>query len=382
MDPCNKTHCVSILNPEAAGDNAFLVFDYSVKTGQALGKPWTIVKKGECYKTEDGTEAVYLVEGAERIVFSDYSNYSPSDSISQVFCDNESSCFGYEAKYSITSISLAFRYAVTIRPSEVIHFTGITANSLYPTKYDFGDPVTSRSSWAPPEITPIVNDPSFVSVWNLYDSLTEQLNSTLRSCDSRVRIERQYSLNMSEYAPNNEYYDGTSGLSLKNILWRLADNQNVSIPVDNEYAFTLEDELSRIDIMGCKAALNTFIQAHQADFTTVDRLAENIIAKYPNALCKSGSEYCNTPIILRKSAEISKIPALTQEQETATSTVLAEPTPINEQETVAPTVLDEPTPEKKLEMLAKSSNPLMRVYVLLPLIALIGALAFFVFRKK
>lgn len=49
---------------------------------------------------------------------------------------------------------------------------------------------------------------------------------------------------------------------------------------------------------------------------------------------------------------------------------------------VLPTVLDEPTPEKKTDMLVNSSNPLMRVYVWLPIVAIIGLLAFLAFRKK
>ena len=73
----HKTNCISILNPETTGDNAFLVFDYSAKIGQALGKPWTIVKKGECYQVDDGTEEMFLVKiqnGNERTIFSNYNN--------------------------------------------------------------------------------------------------------------------------------------------------------------------------------------------------------------------------------------------------------------------------------------------------------------------
>ena len=150
----HKTNCVSVINPEATGANAFLVFDYSAKVGQTRGKPWAIVEKGKCYEVDDGTEDIYLIKivnGNEREVFSNYNLYKSTDSVPNIFCDNEYGCRVAKPRYSITAMSFLGENSVTIDASESIHFTGITANALFPTKYDFGYPVTSFSSTMPEE---------------------------------------------------------------------------------------------------------------------------------------------------------------------------------------------------------------------------------------
>lgn len=390
----HKTNCVSVINPEALGTNAFLVFDYSAKVGQTRGKPWTIVEKGKCYEVDDGTEDMYLikiVKGDEREVFSNYGSYSPTDSIPQIFCkDNASNnqyhdydCSTTKLGYSITPMRFLGENSVTTTALESIHFTGITANALFPTKYDFGFLVTSFSSTMPEKLKPIVNYPSFVSVSNLYTSLAKQLVSTLQSCDTRVRVESQYNFDFIAS------YGEPLSLHIKNVVWKLANNQDTIVQTfdlgtgENGWpkGLTKPDMLNEVDLMGCKTAFSAFIKTHQTDFSTIDRLAQEVITKYPSALKKSDNDYLS-PISLRNSTEISKILAFANSSSTSNPTQNVTTPPTQTQQVVTPTVLDEPTPEKKTDMLVNSSNPLMRVYVWLPLLALIGILGFLAFRKK
>ncbi|MCX6794831.1 MAG: hypothetical protein NTY31_02510 [Candidatus Falkowbacteria bacterium] len=387
----HKTNCVSVINPEATGANAFLVFDYSAKVGQTRGKPWTIVEKGKCYEVDDGTEDMYLikiVKGNERDVFSNYTSYNSTDSIPQIFCKDNASNNQYHdydystttLGYSITPMRFLGENSVTTTASELIHFTGITANALSPTKYDFGFPVTSFSSMMPEELKPIVNYPSFVSASNLYISLAKQLVSTLQSCDTRVRVERQYNF----FDVKGDY----SFLDVKNIVWRLANNKDVIVQTSNRQfndgvpsniIESKPDLLNEVDLMGCKTAFSGFIQAHQTDFSTIDRLAQEVIAKYPSALKKGENDYLS-PISLKNSAETSKILAFANNSSTTSGIVTTPPT--QTPQVVTPTVLDEPTPEKKIDLLVNSKNPLMRAYVYLPILALVGIIIFFLLKKR
>lgn len=372
----NKTHCASFINPEVVGSDTFLVFDYSSKVGQDRGKPWTIIEKGKCYEVEDGSEEVYLVKivnGNEREIFSNYNIYNSTDNISQKICSNYD-CNITTIGHLITPLYLIGETSVTNTASESIHFTGVEINKLFPTKYDFGFPVTSHSSMMPEELKPIVYYPSFVSAENLYNSLAEQLNSTLQSCDSRIRVESQYYIETDNW--KNLF------LFRKNLIWRLSDNKDVIVEVRNlNGEYTKPDSLNEVELMGCKIAFGAFIQTHQTDFSTIDRLAQEVITKYPNALKKGESESDSdylSPISLRNNTEISKILAFANNSNTTSGTVTIPPT----QQVVTPTVLDEPTPEKKTDILVNSSNPLMRVYVWLPTVALLGILIVLVFKKK
>jgi len=120
--------------------------------------------------------------------------------------------------------------------------------------------------------------------------------------------------------------------------------------------------LNEINLMGCKTAFSNFIQTHQEDFSTIDRLAQDVITNYPNALKKDDTDYFS-PISLRNATEISKILAFANSSNNPTETVTTPPIP----QVVTPTILDEPTPEKKTDMLVNSPNPFIRVYVWLPL---------------
>lgn len=370
----HKTSCVSIINPEAVEQGSFLVFDYSAKTGQARGKPWTVVEKGKCYEVEDGTEDVYLIKtmvGNEREVFSNLSLYTPTDSFSHTFCNTDYDCSTTRLGYSITPIYLGEGGSATTSVLDEVHFTGITANTLFPTKYDLGFPVTYLSSMTPDELRPVIDNKSFISLGDLYKSLAKQLTSTLQSCDSRIRTERQYSVDVN--------VDWTS-LYIKNVIWRLANSTDALVQsfdtTLNQYGspkgLTPPDIFKELELMGCKAAFGAFIQTHKADFNTIDRLAEEVIAEYPDVL--RNSDVSTATIYHRNATDVAKILAFINSNTSSEVPVTTE--------NVQPTVMDEPTLEKKTDMLLNSSNPFVRVYIWLPIVALLGLVIVIMFRKK
>ncbi len=388
-----KINCLSIINPDAMGDNTFLVFDYSAKVGQTRGKPWTIVEKGKCYEIDDGSEGLYLIKiikGNEREVFSNYSSYSPTDSLPQIFCKNtheytnnqyrDFDCNTTKFEYSITPEYVNFfgEKSVTTSSSESIHFTGITANALFPTKYDFGYPVTSYSAHIEDELKPIINYSSFISASNLYSSLAKQLVSTLQSCDNRLRVEHQYKYDTTPYGKS-------LSLHVENVVWRLSNNKDVVVQTFDSNTrenglpkgLTTLDILNGIKLMGCTDNFSSFLQEHQKDFNTIDLLAQEVITKYPSALKKNSDDYLS-PINQRNSTEISKILEFSKII-TSTSNITLVP---SIQKTIVSTTLDEPTLEKKNDMILNSPNPFMRIYVWLPLVALLGIIGFLIFKKN
>jgi len=383
----NKTNCVSVVNPEAVGSNAFFVFDYSAKIGQTRGKPWVIIEKGKCYEIDDGSEDIYLVKivkGDERETFSNYTAYQTIDSISQTFCKNND-CNPSSPDFTpgpIIPMHIFGETSVTTSQLEEIHFTGIVTDALFPTKYDFGFPVTSFSSTMPEELKPIVNYPSFVSASNLYASLAKQLNSILQSCDTRIRVERQYGV---------DFNLNPVELYVKNVVWRLANNQDIATrsllsTEITEYGtfsknLTQPDLLNEINLMGCRTSFGTFTQTHLVDFSMIDRLAQEVIKKYPSALKKSDDDYLS-PISLRDSTEISKILAFANSSNVSNQTQTVTTPSTQTSQNIISTVLDEPTPEKKTDMVVNSSNPFMQAYIWLPIGAIIGILAVLAFRKK
>ena len=242
-----------------------------------------------------------------------------------------------------------------------IHFTGITANSLFPTKYDFGIPITASMSSMSEEIQKISNDQSYLEIKTLYTNLAKQLESTIKSCDTRIRVEHQLSV--------IQYNDVSDYVSEKNIIWRLGNNKDFSFDATKKL-----DSLSVIELMGCKASYSEFINSHKTDFNTIDRLSQEVISKYPNAVAVS-RDY--GPIQKRDESLIKKIIAFVSTNELTNNSAV---TTITENITTA-TPLDEPTP-KKIDILVNSKNPLMRAYVYLPILALVGIIIFFLLKKR
>lgn len=339
----NKINCLSVINPENLKSDFFFLFDYSQRVGENRGKPWVILEKGKCYEINDEGGNLYrvqIINGNERQQYSDYAKYKPADDIT-----------------ASESIARMWPYEYGVTRSADIHFTGITANSLFPTKYDFGIPITAFVSSMSEEQQKISNDQSYLEIKTLYKNLAKQLESTIKSCDTRIRVEHQLSV--------TQYND----VSEKNIIWKLGNNKDFSFDATKKL-----DPLSAIELMGCKASYSEFINSHKTDFNTIDRLSQEVISKYPDAVAISG-DY--GPIQKRDDSLIKKILAFVSTNEPANNAV----TTTTENSTTA-TPLDEPTPEKKIDLLVNSKNPLMRVYVYLPILALVGIVIFFLLKKR
>lgn len=383
----NTTHCASFINPEIAGKDAFLIFDYSPKVGEDRGKPWTIVEKGKCYEVDSGGEELYLiriVNGNEREIFSNYNNYKSTDDIVPKFCKDGWDCNTTTLGHSIERIGFQGDIAVTTSSSEAVHFTGIETNTVFPTKYDFGDTVTFYHVMMPEgyeKIKPIVENKSFVEATNLYTSLSKQLNTNLQSCDNRIRVEDQY---MFVYDKDYSY----PYTYIKNVIWRASDNKDIVVKVFNgelnengspkSYGITELDSLRAIELMGCKSNFSSFIQAHKADFDKIDSLTDEVITKYPIALKKQSDIGVESIIILRDNSEIKKIlEFVNNSKATEINTQV-----LQAQQLMESTVLDEPTLGKKMDLIKNSSNPFIKAYVWLPTVALFGILIVLILKKK
>ena len=232
----NKITCLSVINPENLKSDFFFLFDYSQRVGENLGKPWVILEKGKCYEIDDEEGNLYrvqIINGNERQQYSDYAKYKPTDDIT--------------ASEGIVRMWPYEYEELGVTRSADIHFTGITANSLFPTKYDFGTPVTAFISSMSEEQQKISNDQSYLEINTLYTNLAEQLESTIKSCDTRIRVEHQLSV--------TQYND----VSEKNIIWKLGNNKDFSFDATKKL-----DPLSAIELMGCKASYSEFIKADQS----------------------------------------------------------------------------------------------------------------------
>jgi hypothetical protein len=349
----NKINCLSVINPEDIGDNYFLLFDYSPRVGQERGKPWVILEKGKCYEVDEEGGVLYritIVNGDERQQYSDYARYQSTDDIASNVNDN---IFPNVNIIGMWPIAYTGREEYRLH---AIYFTWIRAREVFPTKYDFGAPITERAVLPSREADEMVNDQSYLAIQKLYTDLAIELGDTIRSCDTRIRVEHQLSVEQNNY------------VSEKNVIWRLSNNEDFGFSVAQKIT-----SLEAIEKIGCRESFSEFINTHKSDFNTIDRLSEEFISKYPNAVAISG-EY--GPIMERDSAVSQKILAFVDTD----SPVFIE-TSTNE-DSIKATLLDEPTTEEKGNLLFNSENLLMQAYIYLPIFALIGIIVFFVLKKR
>lgn len=348
----NKIHCLSVINPEDLNSDYFFLFDYSPNTGETLGKPWAIVEKGKCYEIDDEEGILYrvqIISGNERQQYSNYTKYKPTDNITA----NENIVRMWPYEY----------IGLGITSPTYIPFTGITANSLFPTKYDFGASVTFFYSTMSEFDQNLLSDETFSEIDRLYSSLAEELENTIRLCDNRIRVEHQLSV-------SQEY----NNVSEENIIWRLNNNKDFVFDAGKEL-----DPLAAIELIGCKTAFGEYTNSHKQDFDTIDRLSQELVDKYQIEVNIAEKYGPIAPIEKRDDSSIEKILAFTSNNEPSNNVNNA--TATTDQEVTA-TLPDEPTPQKKLDLLLNSENPLMRIYVFLPIIAIIGIIVFLFLKKR
>lgn len=356
----NKITCVSIVDPENINKDFFLVFDYSFNVGEKLGKPWTIIEKGKCYEIDETGGDIYrvqLINGNERKLFENYNAFKVTDNISRMFCmyEDVGDC-DLPVVFPLTdSLFLDAFFAPVLDSQDIILDTGIRADEVFLTKYDFPDELSYDGPGEEENPVPLFRkNLSYIQATTIYEFLAKDLQNRLRQCDNRIRVEYQIVVSPAD----NKF------LELKDIIWRLNNGKDLSFRAAgfNSFGRNNMDSLERIDLMGCKSEFSDYINSHKTDFDILDKLGDEIIKKYPDAVIKRNPSIINKILSFAVGAEI----------ETSSSST----------EPVVSTTLDEPTSKKKLDILFNSSNPLMRMYVLLPLIALIGIAIFFFIKKR
>lgn len=362
----NKITCFSVVNPESISPDSFLLFDYSRSIGENLGKPWSIIEKGRCYQIDKSYETsgqiiggseiyqVKIVDGSEKKYYSDYHNFSPSQNLQEGI--------------NVTPIEW-FRREIGISMDEYLHFTGIHAESLFPTKYVAGYPFTSFTSNQTEEFGAILDDATFIAADNLYQQLATGLETAIQTCDSRKRIEYQF-----EVASDKN-------LSLGKIIWKLENNFNYVINpnqsdtrASNGYELPLVFE--RLQLMGCQKAFGEYETAHKSDFARFDLLADQLREKYPT----SPGGWIGLNLSKRDDRDLELIGAFANNSYVPEKT-LPLPTVVSDKETKS-TVLDEPTAEKKTDIIRNSNSSILAVYFLMPFIAAAGITWFFLKKRK
>jgi hypothetical protein len=361
-----KITCVSIGDPSILAGDSFFVFDYSPAVGQKLGRPWAIMEAGKCYQMDADGGNVYEVSSALRQEFENTAGRKPTDEVADAFCNGDScnNIFpesGPQAHIPpIQDLELFSPQGVDSQRSDVVYATGIQANEVFPTKYDLGLGATSFEADLPAEVMAIVSYQPFQDASKLYETLARDLQDKLQACDTRTRV---------EYQLGQLTFGGSQYAGIKNIVWGLSDGTKAIFDASADIP-----PLDAIAFMGCRTAFSQYLQAHAGDFATIDRLVGEVLQKYPDALSIDASE---APIIKRDPAMIDKILAF-GDLATAASTTL----PDISTATAPATPLEEPTPGAKLDMLFHSQNWLVRWYVLLPLLALIGIVLFIFIRRR
>jgi hypothetical protein len=350
---------------------------------------------------------LYFIEiqnGDERDHLSDYAKYKPTDR-ARFFCSDE----GQNNMNPDLAKLCDFRATrwpngMNIGPRP---FTGINIDQLFPTEYGLGSEVTSFGGWGssiPEEADLIMKSQKFIQAKNLYLDLASELGNVIRSCDSRIQVEEQL-----EYPG----YDGNTDLKQVRTIWKLANGQDFSYSnsdcwdgpgayfcwgsIDSEHR--LVNPLVAIELMGCRAAFSEYIKLHEADFATIDSLAQSILSENEDV-----TYYVDEFVFKREDPNINKILDFVNvdqplddariaflssdpepEEDISDEVSLEEPALDTDSfftEVVVITPLDEPTSEKKMEIATNSENPLMKLYISLPVLALLGIFAFLLFRRS
>jgi hypothetical protein len=365
----NKVICLTVTNPEIFGEKYFLVFDYSPAIGESLGKPWSVVEKGKCYQidvspnTAGNSGTLYKIrvtadENKEK--YSNYKSFSPSQdldngsSISQVWSPAE------------------LHYAVTVSGNNLLKFTGIESDLLFPTQYQLGYPFTIYSSSVGSEFGSILEDNNFIEVGKTYTSLAKNLQEVINKCDNRKRIEIQF------------IFDKDLKLSDSYVSWKINDGTNIIVS-DSPFvnSFDLNKSLSALQTIGCQQDFANFINEKRSDFSTFDSMVKILIEKYPDLY-----ESSYKSVIDRNPNDMTKIESFATLKPVPILTGLTLKPINNTQEKIVnntpsplPTSsLDEPTVEKKAEIVASSKNSLLKYYFSLPIIVVSGFLIYFLIK--
>ena len=152
----NRIVCVSITDLQNANHGYFYVFDYSTSTAEKMGKPWTIMEPGKCYRIDSDESDVYQIQdvGDERQLFTNYSAYPLTASVPGTFCHTDRQfdpCADYaiqikqngvaQTLHPITQAHVLSPMPCRFRASRACAMRG-SYRDIVPLKYAVGYPLT------------------------------------------------------------------------------------------------------------------------------------------------------------------------------------------------------------------------------------------------
>ncbi len=386
----DKIVCISISNPEETPSNNVLVYDYSPRIGEKMGKPWVIVQKGKCYEFEAGVSengipinnvraynhgAIYLLE-EKYFEELNTQSHQPSEDI--------------PVNPDIKPIWY-FDYSgiLTVNVDDYMHFTQIEANMVIPTKYELGENVTTYTSDSMPFKQMVISNPNYSEAGSLYSTLARQLEETVRKCDNRIRTEHQYELS---------FYREQYRLQNKTTVWRMKVGDVV---LDNN-TFSSEifdgnnNPLQIINLIGCRASYINYINQNKDVFKNIDTLAEAVLSEYSDYSFNDYGDDISRYVYEKDEKVLAAIntflispaptlnPALWQKKKTTPipSIKISTTTPRQITADYVQTTLDEPSIKVKREIVNKSNNPFVTIFFFLPFISLSIILLLLINNKK
>ena len=388
----SQTVCFSFDLSSLAKDE-FIVYDYSPEVGIELGRPWTIVEEGKCYRYDnrDFVEAYVFKNSAKNIIEESIKKYNPKDNLD---AGDTGLAYLFPEKYGYNPIKIEDIFNdKDIKPEYRIiydfNFEGIGMMSLdkkilfgpelFPTTYYLGNGVSSGSS----DITSglIYGDSVVSEARNLWQGLTSDLSAVLEKCDTRKRVE--YRHDISNYS--------------RKIFWRISNNNDIYI--GDRYKSVLTP-VQQVVAMGCGEEYLQWLKENGNSFKQSDELALKIIERlsgdavefwqenrdwiikngFEDYYFEDGTGFSDSDIEYRVYRRDQK--QLDELLTFANSENISENYSNIQVASSSGTLLEEPTSEKKIGSLMNSKNPFVRLYVILPIIALLGTISFLYLRNK
>jgi hypothetical protein len=346
----NKIRCINFVNLQALPQNIFLVYLYSPKVAAQLGHPWDIIEENKCYKYNEEDTTIFEIQditGKERENFKN---------------GRDPSIFN-RSNVKKTIIDPFFR--LYSPPNALLRFL-----SILPTKYNFGLFIDYDEA----------GSLSISEEMNLYvdqlkeklENLSQEFRTIIDNCDQRKRVEAIITV---------DYKDGKLTLGESkygNEWWLLKNNQKFEVKKELT-------NLEALEIIGCKEAYSRFMLNKEKEIKNIDELSDKL---YHKGLEEISSYFGGTQqkyddkVLLTK--EFLKEILRPRERELVasmwayikTSNQTNQELPqafitTNTEQTKTHPINEEPSLTEKIDYVKTSNNPFLKIYFLLPLIALI-----------